>query len=96
MRNLLFLLFAIILVSCDKNVDNIKTPLIVNSKLTGDLQSGAIELFKQSVLTEDADKNVIISPLSIQYAIGMSANGASGVTLDELMKVLGAPSEQLK
>ncbi len=92
MRNLLFLLFAIILVSCDKNVDNIKTPLIVNSKLTGDLQSGAIELFKQSVLTEDADKNVIISSLSIQYAIGMSANGAYGVTLHELMKVLGAPS----
>jgi len=96
MRNLLFVIITILLVSCDKNVDNIKTPLIVNSKLTGDLQSGAIELFKQSVLTEDAYKNVIISPLSIQYAIGMAANGASGVTLDELMKVLGAPSEQLK
>jgi serine protease inhibitor len=35
------------------------------------------------------DKNVIISPLSIQIALHMAANGAKGETLDEILKVIG-------
>ena len=34
-------------------------------------------------------KSFIFSPLSIQYALGMTANGASGETLDQIVSALG-------
>ena len=71
-------------------------PGILNEKLSDGLQQGAIDIFKQSVKTESSDKNVIISPLSIQYAVGMAANGASGNTLDEIMKIFGTSSDKLQ
>ena len=35
--------------------------------------------------------NMVVSPLSLQYALGMAVNGASGATAEELLKVLGVP-----
>ncbi len=40
-------------------------------------------------LASNQDKNVIISPLSIQIALQMAANGAKGATLDEILEVIG-------
>ena len=37
--------------------------------------------------------NLILSPLSLQYALGMTANGASGETLKEIIDFLGYGSE---
>ena len=48
----------------------------------------AVELFQSSVL-ESKDKNVLISPLSIQLALAMTANGADGKTLAEMEALLG-------
>jgi len=96
---ILFLAITMSFVACESAKDALKDPItpgIVNGKLTGGLQSGAVELFKQSVRTVPSDQNVIISPLSIQYAFGMAANGASGQTLDEIMRVMGATPDQLK
>lgn len=45
--------------------------------------------FQLLPLLEDGVKNIVLSPLSIQYALGMTANGASGETLDQLVKALG-------
>ncbi len=48
----------------------------------------ALELFKHTS-AESGGKNLLISPLSIQLALAMTANGAYGETLAEMEKVLG-------
>lgn len=48
----------------------------------------AVELFQSSVL-ESKDENVLISPLSIQLALAMTANGAEGDTREEMEALLG-------
>ena len=48
----------------------------------------AVELFQSSVL-ESKDENVLISPLSIQLALAMTANGAVGNTKAEMEALLG-------
>ena len=48
----------------------------------------AVELFQSSVL-ESKDENVLISPLSIQLALAMTANGADGNTKAEMEALLG-------
>ncbi len=45
-----------------------------------------VELFKKSV---DDKKNSLVSPLSVMYALAMTANGAEGETLAQMEKVLG-------
>ncbi len=39
----------------------------------------------------DGEKNVLLSPLSAVYALGMTANGAQGESLSQMEAVLGAP-----
>ena len=48
----------------------------------------AVDLFQSSVL-ESKDENVLISPLSIQLALAMTANGADGNTKAEMEALLG-------
>ena len=48
--------------------------------------SFSAELFKKSV---DNGKNSLISPLSVIMALGMTANGADGVTLEEAEALFG-------
>ncbi|MBQ7769444.1 MAG: serpin family protein [Oscillospiraceae bacterium] len=48
----------------------------------------AVELFQSSVL-ESKGENVLISPLSIQLALAMTANGADGDTKAEMEALLG-------
>ena len=48
----------------------------------------AVELFQASV-NESKDENVLISPLSIQLALAMTANGAAGKTKAEMEALLG-------
>lgn len=47
----------------------------------------AMELFKSSNKTSDG--NVLISPLSIQLALAMTANGAEGETKSQMERLLG-------
>lgn len=46
----------------------------------------ALELFQQSV---KEGENTLISPLSVIYALGMTANGAEGDTLSQMQDVFG-------
>ena len=46
------------------------------------------KLFKLAV-SESENKNVLISPLSIQLALSLTANGADGETKAEMEKLLG-------
>jgi len=50
-------------------------------------QQFAFELFKQVYALSD-EVNMMISPLSVSYALGMTYNGAAGTTLDAFNNVL--------
>lgn len=52
----------------------------------------AVRLFKEC---EQGGKNTLISPLSVMYALAMTANGADGETLAEMEDVLGMTIDQL-
>jgi serine protease inhibitor len=47
----------------------------------------AFELF-QEVMTLSDQENIMVSPLSVSYALGMTLNGAAGTTLDAFREVL--------
>ena len=96
-------LFA--LVSCNKAV-TVKDPITISSpepteqitKVTlSDTQKGyvhagnamAFRFLKQIYNGE----NLVCSPLSLQYALAMTANGASGETLQEIIDFLGYGAE---
>lgn len=48
----------------------------------------AVKLF-QSAVSESRDENILISPLSVQLALAMTANGAAGQTRTEMETLLG-------
>lgn len=48
----------------------------------------SVKLFRK-MAEESTDDNVLISPLSIELALAMTANGAKGQTLDEMQTLLG-------
>lgn len=52
----------------------------------------AMRLFKEC---EQSGENTLISPLSVMYALAMTANGADGETLAEMENVLGMPIADL-
>lgn len=57
-----------------------------------DLADFAVRLFKTS---EESGKNTLISPLSVLYALAMTANGAKGETRAQMESVLGMSVEEL-
>ena len=50
--------------------------------------SFALELFKKASSSEDG-KSMLLSPLSVTFALGMVNNGAVGQTKEEIVKTLG-------
>ena len=53
----------------------------------------ALRLLRQEI--ETGESNILLSPLSILYALSMTANGAKGETLAQMEQVLGLPLESL-
>lgn len=58
----------------------------IDDDFTNSYTNFSFELFKESV-TEN--KNSLVSPLSVIYALSMTANGANDMTRTEMQKVLG-------
>ncbi|MGN0394831.1 MAG: serpin family protein [Coprococcus sp.] len=52
----------------------------------------AVDLFKESV---SEDKNVLVSPVSVIYALAMTANGAEGETKTQLEELFGMNTDEL-
>jgi serine protease inhibitor len=52
----------------------------------------SVKLFQ---LSADAEKNSLISPLSVLYALGMTMNGASGETLAQMEGLLGLSEAEM-
>ncbi len=71
------------------NQVNVPDDLSTQSKVITDF---AVRLFRESAVTE---ANSLISPLSVLYALAMTANGARGETLEEMETVLGLTTEEL-
>ncbi len=68
------------------------TPIELNLKSQEILQSSnefGISLFKNIVSSSDEPGNIMISPLSVSQALGMTWNGARGATRDEMTEMMG-------
>lgn len=59
---------------------------------TASITNFAVELFRTA---QSTGENTLISPISVIYALSMTANGASGDTLAQMEDVLGLPVETL-
>ena len=57
-----------------------------------DITDFSVRLFQASA---EGDANSLISPLSVLYALAMTANGADGKTLEEMESVLGMTTQEL-
>ena len=56
----------------------------------------ALDLLRSTIKTKEAQgQNVLVSPYSVSQALGMTANGADGQTLDEMESVLGGAMDTL-
>src|SRR4030043_1099819 len=78
--------------SCEKSESIQKeTPKITLNKKAAEIikadKAFGFELFRE-VYTLCEEDNIMISPLSVSYALGMTYNGAAGTTLQALNDVL--------
>lgn len=87
-----FVLAAMIIPACEMvNPDPVVANKVELRKKSADLvkadQLFAFELFSEVYKASDKD-NIMISPLSVSYALGMTYNGAAGTTHDAFADVL--------
>jgi serpin B len=97
--SIIALLAAVMLLSsCELTTDNLPTEPVTIPLSTEQLQlvqsenDFAFDLFNLIVESADKQENLVISPLSVSYAVAMLSNGAAGTTLDgilEAMRVTG-------
>ena len=73
---------------------NAVTPLSAEDLSAGGatLTDFAVRLLQAS---EEKDKNTLVSPLSVLYALSMTANGAKGETLHQMEQTLGSDTQTL-
>jgi serine protease inhibitor len=92
---LVLILIPSFLVTCSKEPDEIlpEEPVLID--LTSDqialIESGnsfAFDIFRKVVESSEEPENIMISPLSISYALSMTLNGANGATRDSMLKAL--------
>ena len=95
------LALALLLTACAQgNADDLMQNVPAKAvDVLPDMDSGAaaaadfgVRLFQASV---EEGKNTLISPLSVLYALAMTANGADGNTLAQMEQVLGMETEAL-
>ncbi len=88
----IILALMLIIPSCEKNPppEN-EIPQIILRKKSAEIieadQAFAFELFRE-VIAASGEDNIMISPLSVSYALGMTYNGAAGTTMDAFNNVL--------
>ena len=97
-------ILCVCLGACSKwGINKVKDPIKVSSpqpteqitkvSLTEEeaalVNSGNELTFNLFPLLRQGNTSFVFSPLSLQYALGMTANGASGETMEEIVKVLG-------
>jgi serpin B len=94
-RLLLAIGVAATLIACNNEENpkpNERRDIILSANeevLSDDCVDFAFRFFKQTQKKEAKQKNWMISPLSLTYALSMTANGADEKTLDEIRTTLG-------
>lgn len=89
--NLLLSILMIGLFACSKDEPlstNEPDPTIVSSEVPLALEAFAGKLFSEVLAQETANKNVVISPLSVAAALYMTHNGADGSTQTAMSEAL--------
>lgn len=105
MKKIAIVLCLVMLVSMTGCGTEIQGEDLMEGKTPGQV-SGVTELDDENVILTDfgvnlfqksyeTHKNTLISPLSVVYALAMTANGAKGETLEEMEAVLGMSVEEL-
>lgn len=90
----IFLIFILFFGSCSKTEDNLPTePVPIDLSLDQvslieSENSFAFDIFNKVLENSGDGENVIISPLSISFALSMTVNGAGGATRDSILKAL--------
>ena len=96
MKTIKFLIASILIIlvslSCEKTnpepgPKEIKLTLKGKQLVEADNLFG-LKLFKEVLESEEADKNIMISPLSVSLALAMTYNGADGTTKEAMEKTL--------
>ena len=88
---LLVISTLILSVSCEKEPLEKETPKITLSKKSAEIieadHAFGFELFRE-ICRNSEEENIMISPMSVSYALGMTYNGSAGTTLDAFNQVL--------
>jgi len=93
--SLLILLAGLVLMRCQSpsEPDGADYSVLPRALTAEEIQLAAsadrfgLKLFRE-VVRQEVDKNIFISPLSVSMALGMTANGAAGSTLDSMRATL--------
>ena len=103
-HKMLWAAVALMMTACSSDNDesivnpenNERTPISLTrpeQELVTSNNDFAFNLFRMAgprkIWVEDPEKGIILSPISITYALGMLNNGAAGETLQQINKVLG-------
>ncbi|MFO7722778.1 MAG: serpin family protein [Bacteroidales bacterium] len=80
--------------ACKKDNNNKPEPVHLDLSLQGKMlvsasNDFAFRIFRETELSTAVEENVMISPLSISFALGMTLNGANSSTFDSIRQVLG-------
>lgn len=81
-------------VSADDLMEGVKagniTGLEPGEEFVGAQADFGLALFKNTVDSENKDKNILVSPLSVTLALSMTANGSDGETKEQMETLLGS------
>ncbi len=89
-----FIAIPFLFMRCTKTPDDLPkdpVPVDLNATQTALVESGnefAFDIFRLILENSQESQNVIISPLSISYALSMAVNGADGATRDAMLDAL--------
>ena len=89
--SLLIIVNLALLISCETEPIIKETPKIKLTKKSAEIieadHAFGFELFRE-IYRVSEEENIMISPMSVSYALGMTYNGAAGTTLDAFNDVL--------
>jgi len=95
MKNLYYLLLIVLpalFTCCNLFQPNEPKEIVLNIKSTALVESNntfGYTFFEEILKTEDPEKNIMVSPLSVSQALSMAINGAAGNTFTQMQQVLG-------
>ena len=98
-------ILSLLLVGCSSSSQNLMEDISKNAvSTTSELSLDeivvkqtdfALRLFNACRVSDEKEKNTLVSTLSVLMALSMTANGADGDTLDEMEKTLGMTKDEL-